>query len=105
MPFDFEREKIYYNLETESCKNNDTCGAPRVNLITVQALQVSFFCAKKEAKRSIARSDAARGAYYKSVSGKEWGNPHGYELCIDASVGEETAAELICSYIHQKSRQ
>ena len=49
------------------------------------------------AKKSIARSDAARSAYYKSVSGQEWGNPHGYELCIDASVGEEAAADLICS--------
>lgn len=56
----------------------------------------------KAAKKSIARSDAARGAYYKSVSGKEWGDPHGYELCIDASVGEEAAAELICSYIHRR---
>lgn len=51
------------------------------------------------AKKSIAWSDAARGAYYKSISGKEWGDPHGYELCIDASVGEEAAADLICSYI------
>ncbi|MDE7332086.1 MAG: MATE family efflux transporter [Lachnospiraceae bacterium] len=54
------------------------------------------------AKKSIARSDAARGAYYKSVSGKEWGDPHGYELCIDASVGEEAAADLICSYVSRK---
>ncbi|MDE5908028.1 MAG: MATE family efflux transporter [Lachnospiraceae bacterium] len=53
----------------------------------------------EDAKKSIARSDAARAAYYKSVSGKEWGNPHGYELCIDASVGEEAVADLICSYI------
>lgn len=53
------------------------------------------------AKKSIARSDSARGAYYKSVSGQVWGNPHGYELCIDASVGEETAADVICSYIRR----
>lgn len=53
------------------------------------------------AKKSIARSDAARSAYYKSVSGKEWGDPHSYELCIDASVGEDAAADLICSYIRR----
>lgn len=58
----------------------------------------------KTARKSIARSDAARGAYYKSVSGKEWGDPHGYELCIDASVGEEAAADLICDYIRRRSR-
>lgn len=57
------------------------------------------------AKKSIARSDAARSAYYKSVSGQEWGNPHGYELCIDASVGEDAVADLICCYIRQMGRQ
>ncbi|MCX4324656.1 MAG: cytidylate kinase family protein [Lachnospiraceae bacterium] len=56
------------------------------------------------AKKSIARSDAARSAYYKNVSGQEWGNPHGYELCIDASVGEEAAADMICSYIRRMGR-
>lgn len=53
------------------------------------------------AKKSIARSDAARAAYYKSISGQEWGNPHGYGLCIDASVGEEAAADLICDYVRR----
>ena len=28
-----------------------------------------------EGRKSIARSDAARGAYYKSISGHEWGDP------------------------------
>lgn len=57
------------------------------------------------AKKSIARSDAARSAYYKSVSGQEWGNPHGYELCIDSSVGEEETADMIYSYIGRMGRQ
>lgn len=56
------------------------------------------------AKKSIARSDAARAAYYKSVSGQEWGDPHGYELCIDASMGEDAAANLICDYINRVNR-
>ena len=56
------------------------------------------------AKKSIARSDAARAAYYKSVSGQEWGDPHGYELCIDASMGEDAAANLICDYINRMNR-
>lgn len=56
------------------------------------------------AKKSIARSDAARAAYYKSVSGQEWGDPHGYELCIDASMGEDAAANLICDYINRMSQ-
>lgn len=53
------------------------------------------------AQKSIARSDAARAAYYKNISGQAWGDPHGYELCIDASIGEEAAAALICDYINR----
>lgn len=56
------------------------------------------------AKKSITRSDAARAAYYKSVSGHEWGAPHRYELCIDASMGEDAAANLICDYINRMSK-
>ena len=55
-----------------------------------------------EARKSIARSDAARGAYYKSISGHEWGDPHQYELSVDSSIGPEKTAELICAYLVQK---
>lgn len=56
---------------------------------------------REAARKSMVRSDAARAAYYKSVSGQEWGDPHGYELCIDASVGEDAAADLICDYVRR----
>ncbi len=56
-----------------------------------------------EGRRSIARSDAARGAYYKSISGLEWGDPHQYELSVDSSIGPEKTAELICAYINQRA--
>lgn len=52
-----------------------------------------------EGRRSIARSDAARSAYYKSISGREWGDPHQYELSVDSSIGPERTAELICGYL------
>lgn len=54
-----------------------------------------------EGRKSITRSDAARGAYYKSISGHEWGDSHQYELSMDSSIGPEKAAELICGYIHR----
>ena len=50
-------------------------------------------------RKSIARSDAARSAYYNSVSGGEWGNPHSYQFCIDSSCGVEATASMICNYI------
>ena len=53
----------------------------------------------QEARKSIARSDSARGSYYKSISGHEWGDPHQYELSVDSSIGPEKTAELICGCI------
>lgn len=53
----------------------------------------------QEGEKSIARSDMARSAYYKSISGQNWGDPHQYELSIDSSVGPERTAELITKYI------
>ncbi len=55
-----------------------------------------------EGKKSVARSDAARGAYYKSISGHEWGDPHQYELSVDSTIGPEKTAELVYAYLVQK---
>ena len=57
---------------------------------------------EQEGRKSIARSDGARGAYYKSISGQTWGDPHQYELSIDSSIGPEKTAELICDYIRRR---
>lgn len=53
-------------------------------------------------RKSIARSDAARLAYYNSISGGKWGDPHGYHLCIDSSCGVDAAASTICNYIMRR---
>lgn len=60
---------------------------------------------EQEGKKSIARSDAARSSYYKSISGHDWGDPHQYELSVDSSIGAEKTAELICGYINLYNRQ
>lgn len=54
---------------------------------------------EQEGRKSIARSDSARGSYYKSISGHTWGDPHQYELSVDSSIGPEKTAELICGYV------
>lgn len=55
---------------------------------------------KEQGRKSIARSDAARAAYYKGISGCEWGDVHGYDLCIDSSCGVDDTAEIIYNYIN-----
>lgn len=47
---------------------------------------------------NVKHSDEARAAYYRNISGENWGDPHNYDLCIDASIGREECAEMICSY-------
>lgn len=57
---------------------------------------------EEEGRRSIERSDAARAAYYKNISGFKWGDVHQYDLCIDSSIGTEESADLICEYIGKR---
>lgn len=47
-------------------------------------------------------SNESRAAYYRNISGQNWGDPHNYDLCIDASIGREKCAELICDFCREK---
>lgn len=58
-----------------------------------------------EGKRNVERSDMARAAYYKNISGKKWGDPHQYELCIDSSIGVQKCVNLIVEYILNWNKQ
>jgi cytidylate kinase len=59
---------------------------------------------EQESKKNIARSDAARASYYKSISGSEWGNARQYDLCIDSSIGAQNTANAIVDYIKDRKR-
>lgn len=54
---------------------------------------------REEAVRNIRRSDEARGAYYRSISGHDWGDRRQYDLMVDSSVGVETTAQVILQYL------
>lgn len=51
------------------------------------------------AKKNIHHSDEARASYYKSISGKTWGDRHNYHLMVDGSIGLEQSADVICNYV------
>lgn len=51
-----------------------------------------------EARRNIRHADKARGAYYRHVSGKRWGDGTNYELVLDSSLGLEKTVETIVRY-------
>lgn len=54
---------------------------------------------EKEAIKNVEKSDKNRASYYKTISGKTWGDAKNYNLCIDSSVGKEITADLICEYV------
>lgn len=51
---------------------------------------------EKSATKNIERSDKNRADYYSLISGQKWGDPRNYDLCVDASLGKEKVADLIC---------
>lgn len=53
----------------------------------------------EEAKRNIHRSDEARAAYYKNISGKNWGERKNYDFLINSAIGIENCVKAICDYI------
>lgn len=54
---------------------------------------------EQEAVKSIVKSDAARGLYYRNISGADWGYAQNYDLCIDSSIGVEKTVRAICGYV------
>ena len=60
-----------------------------------------------EAEKNIRRSDDARAAYYKSISGSDWGDRRHYDLMVDSSIGAEASAKIVEEYIagFEKSRK
>ena len=60
---------------------------------------------EEEAAINIKHSDDARMAYYRNISGQNWGDPHNYDICIDASMGREACAEMICSLYKNREAQ
>lgn len=54
---------------------------------------------EEQAIQNIRRSDDARAAYYRSISGYEWGDRHHYDLLIDSSCGVEKSVEIILQFL------
>lgn len=57
---------------------------------------------QEDALNNIHKVDESRAAYYKNISGKEWGNRKNYNLLIDSSIGVENTANLILQFITTK---
>ena len=68
----------------------------------VQNITMMYNDSPENAKKNILKSDSSRASYYRTISGKEWGNVQNYNLCLDVSMGKEKAAEMIIEYINRR---
>lgn len=67
--------------------------------IKIKRVMEVYGDSREAAAKNIHRSDEARAAYYKNISGNTWGNRQNYELLVDSSAGLEACADVICKYI------
>lgn len=68
----------------------------------VQNIVEMYEDTEEQAAMYAKHSNEARAAYYRNISGQNWGDPHNYDLCIDASIGREKCAEIICDFCKEK---
>ncbi|MCC8073073.1 MAG: cytidylate kinase-like family protein [Clostridiales bacterium] len=57
-----------------------------------------MYSKRKTVKNSQQRT-ASRRAYYRNITGKNWGDMHNYDLVIDSSVGVEKSVETIMNML------
>ena len=65
----------------------------------IQRVSEMYHDSIASSKKYVEKSDKNRANYYELISGKTFGNPSNYDLCIDSSIGKEKTAEIICDYI------
>lgn len=68
----------------------------------IQSVMEMYHDTKAEAKKNIHKSDKNRASYYGMISGSTFGKVSNYDLCIDASIGAEKTAEVICDFIKNR---
>lgn len=71
----------------------------------VQRLMRTEGFEEKEARRRLRQTDRRRAAYYQYYTNHTWGAAWNYHLCIDTSMGEERAREMIAQSFRQMREQ
>ena len=57
----------------------------------------------EEARDNIRRSDRARAAYYRHISGRRWGAAEQYDLVLDSSCGVQQAVEQLLAVLEARN--
>lgn len=71
----------------------------------IKKIQEMYGDDEQTALQNIKKSDKSRANYYKSVTGREFGDANNYDLCVDSSIGVEKTADLIIDFINKKNKE
>ncbi len=71
--------------------------------VRIRNIQAMYGDDAASARQQMHRSDESRAAYYRNTSGNAWNAMDQYDLCLDASIGKEAAANLIVDYVKEKT--
>ncbi len=55
-----------------------------------------------KAKKNVKQRTDSRRTYYRSITGKGWGDVHNYDIVIDSSIGIEKSVDMILKMIKEK---
>lgn len=68
----------------------------------VAQIMKAYGDSESEARKNVQQRTASRSSYYRSITGKEWGDMHNYDFVIDSSIGVEKSVEMIMNMIASK---
>ncbi len=65
----------------------------------VRQIMKAYGDSEEAARKNVQQRTASRSSYYRSITGKEWGDVHNYDFVIDSSVGVEKSVDMIMDMI------
>ena len=68
----------------------------------IKNIMKNYHDTEKEAKKHITESNKARSTYYSVIANQTWGDKSNYDLCLDASSGNDFIVKMICEYIRNR---
>lgn len=68
----------------------------------IKNIMKNYHDTEKEAKKHITESNKARSTYYSVIANQTWGDKSNYDLCLDASSGNDFIVKMICEYIRSR---
>lgn len=67
--------------------------------IRVKKIQEKYDVSIEKAQQIMKSSDESRACYYQNITGNDWKSINDYDLCLDASIGENAVVEIIEAYV------